>query len=129
MSQQFWVPRNLPGEMQIALSIPGSPPKTTGEHRRRLEAYLARLVEQLDNETERGYAAAVAFAVTMDPAFQISPSQATPGTVASLLMETDGLMSRMVFEENLGPGIKNPVTQQMCRESGLEDRLASLRIW
>jgi len=128
-SDSFWIPSGIPAELQVAASIPGTPPETVGEHRRRLEAYLAQLVRELDENVEPGYAAAVAFEVTMDPAFQLPPNQATPGTVAALLMQTDGLMSRMVYEENLGPGDKSPEMQEAARESSLEDRLAGLSLW
>ena len=53
-SQKYWIPKGLPEELQVALSIPGKPPKTRAEHRNRLWALLETLAEELDELNGQG---------------------------------------------------------------------------
>ncbi len=53
-SVQYWIPRGLPDYLQVALSIPGKPPKTLEQHRNRLEALLMTLAEEAEENLGAG---------------------------------------------------------------------------
>jgi hypothetical protein len=123
-SRQYWIPRGLPEELQVALSIPGPPPKTLGDHRNRLEALLETLAEELEEQVGAGAAARDAYAVIPDENLYLSMS-APPYQVVAMLMESDLMANVYLPEKALGPGVRDPELQERCREAGFQDRLVN----
>ena len=88
-SVQFWVPEGVPQELQVALSIPGHPPKTTQEARDKLEFHLGRLAKELDENVGQGSACQFAYQVVPDQLLFLESETASPELVIQILMESD----------------------------------------
>ena len=126
-SDSFWIPSGIPAELQVALSIPGDPPKTVGEHRGRLEAYLVTLAEEVEEDAGRGIASEDAYAVIPDQTLYLE-MPVGPHTLVQILLASDLMPSLSIPESSLGPGVDDPELQERCRESGFQDRLVGLRL-
>jgi hypothetical protein len=124
-SVQYWIPRNLPDYLQVALSIPGKSPKTLTEHRNRLEALFMTLAEEAEENLGAGELAGQVYGIVPDQTLYLeNPSD--PQEIVLILMESDHLTGTYLPEENLGPGIKSPALQDRCEEASLLDRLTNL---
>jgi hypothetical protein len=124
-SVQYWIPRGLPDYLQVALSIPGKPPKTLTEHRNRLEALFMTLAEEAEENLGAGELAGQVYGIVPDQTLYLeNPSD--PQEIVLILMESDHLTGTYLPEENLGPGIKSPALQDRCEEASLLDRLTNL---
>ena len=126
-SVQYWIPRGLPEHLQVALSIPGRPPKTLTEHRNRLEALFITLAEEAEEGVGAGELAGQVYGIVPDQTLYLeNPSD--PQVIVQILMESDHLTRTYLPEENLGPGIKSPTLQDRCEEASLFDRLTNLTL-
>ena len=124
-SIRYWIPRGLPEYLQVALSIPGEPPKTVGEHRNRLEALFMTLAEEAEDGVGPGELAEEVYQFVPDQALYLE-TNAPPETVVQILMESDFLTRTYLPASSLGPGIKSPALQDRCEEANFYDRLTNL---
>lgn len=125
-SQKYWIPSGIPRHLQVALSIPGSAPKTLSEHRNRLWTLLENLAEEVDENNGRGASARAAYEFVPDQALYLEGENATPETVVQILMQSDFLTSVFLPEECLGQGFDDEEIQESCQEAMFEDRLTNL---
>ncbi len=126
-SVQYWIPRGLPEHLQVALSLPGKPPKTLAQHRNRLEALLMTLAEEAEENLGAGELAQWVYQIVPDQTLYLeNPSD--PQEIVQILMESDHLTRVFLPEESLGPGIKSPALQARCKEANLFDRLTNLTL-
>jgi hypothetical protein len=124
-SVQYWIPEGMPEHLQVALSLPGKPPKTLTEHRNRLEALFMTLAEEAEENLGAGELAGQVYEIVPDQTLYLeNPSD--PQEIVLILMESDHLTRTYLPEENLGPGIKSPTLQDRCEEANLYDRLTNL---
>jgi len=124
-SVQYWIPRGLPDYLQVALSIPGKPPKTLTEHRNRLEALFMTLAEEAEENLGAGELAGQVYGIVPDQTLYLeNPSD--PQDIVLILMESDHLTGTYLPEENLGPGVDDEDLQERCQESMFVDRLVCL---
>ena len=124
-SQKYWIPRDLPEHLQVALSIPGKPPKTLTEHRNRLEALLMTLAEEAEENLGAGELAGQVYEIVPDQTLYLE-NPTDPQEIVLILMESDHLTGSFLPESSLGPGIKNPDLLDRCEEASLLDRLTNL---
>ena len=124
-SVQYWIPRGLPDYLQVALSIPGKPPKTLTEHRNRLEALFMTLAEEAEENLGAGELAGQVYEIVPDQTLYLE-NPTDPQEIVGILMESDHLTSVFLPESSLGPGIKSPTLQDRCEEANLFDRLTNL---
>jgi hypothetical protein len=122
---QYWIPRDLPEHLQVALSIPGKPPKTLEQHRNRLEALLMTLAEEAEENLGAGELAQWVYQIVPDQTLYLE-NPADPQVIIQILMESDHLTSVFLPESSLGAGIKSPALQARCKEADLFDRLTNL---
>jgi hypothetical protein len=114
-SVQYWIPRGLPDYLQVALSLPGKPPKTLTEHRNRLEALFMTLAEEAEENLGAGELAQQVYGIVPDQTLYLeNPSD--PQEIVLILMESDHLTRTYLPEKNLGPGIKSPALQDRSRK-------------
>ena len=125
-SVQYWIPRGLPEHLQVALSIPGEPPKTVREHRNRFEGLLIRLGEETDEQLWKGAAAQEAYDVIPDQALYLEGENASPNTVVQILMQSDFFTNSYLPANCLGPGVADEDLQERCEDSMFIDRLVCL---
>jgi hypothetical protein len=113
------------GDLQVALSILGKPPKTLTEHRNRLEALFMTLAEEAEENIGPGELAGQVYGIVPDQTLYLeNPSD--PQVIIQILMESDHLTSVFLPESSLGAGIKSPALQARCKEANLFDRLTNL---
>jgi hypothetical protein len=124
-SVQYWIPRGLPEHLQVALSIPGNPPKTVGDHRNRLEALYMTLAEQAEENIGPGELAQQVYGIVPDQTLYLE-NPTDPQEIVQILMESDHLTRVFLPESSLGPGIQSPALQDRCEEANLFDRLTNL---
>jgi hypothetical protein len=124
-SVQYWIPRGMPDYLQVALSIPGKPPKTLTEHRNRLEALFMTLAEEAEENLGAGELAGQVYEIVPDQTLYLE-NPADPQVIIQILMESDHLTSVYLPESSLGAGIKSPALQARCKEANLFDRLTNL---
>jgi hypothetical protein len=125
--QKYWIPRSLPEHLQVALFIPGKPPKTVAEHRNRLEALLMTLADQAEENIGPGELAEHAYQMVPDQALYLE-TNAPSETVVQILMESDFLTRTYLPASGLGPGIKSLGLQDRCEEANFYDRLTNLTL-
>jgi hypothetical protein len=124
-SVQYWIPRGLPEHLQVALSIPGKPPKTLAQHRNRLEALFMTLAEQAEENIGPGELAQQVYQFVPDQTLYLeNPSD--PQEIVQILMESDHLTRTYLPESSLGQGIKSPTLQDRCEDANFYDRLTNL---
>jgi hypothetical protein len=123
-SQGYWIPGGLPEGKQVALSIPGAPPKTRREHRNRLEGLLVKLAEEVDEDVGPGAAAEEAYSVIPEQLLYLDRPSAHE--TVTILLQSDLMPSLFLPEGSLGPGVEDPELQERCQESGFQDRLVGL---
>jgi hypothetical protein len=126
-SVQYWIPRGLPDYLQVALSLPGKPPKTLTEHRNRLEALFMTLAEEAEENLGAGELAQWVYQIVPDQTLYLeNPSD--PQVIIQILMESDHLTSVFLPESSLGPGIKSLALKARCKNADLFDRLTNLTL-
>ena len=112
------------GVLQVALSIPGGPPASPGEHMGRLETLLADLAKELEEWSEPGYALRAAQETVPDSNLLYQPDDISADTLAYVLMESDQLQTAAIFLAESGDYDED--YQDACREANFEERLAAL---
>jgi hypothetical protein len=123
----FWIPPGIPERLQLALSIPGSPPKTRQEHWDRLEFHLVRLAEEFEEYASRRDLLDTVYSIFPDTNISLLPSDCTPSVLFYALMQSDLICgARLSSDYQLGPGVVDSELQEAAAESGLEDRLYAL---
>ena len=125
-SVQYWIPEGVPESLQIALSIPGNPPKTPGDHQARLESYLLTQAKELEEMEGDGEAFRQAYEVVKDQLLFLEGETASPELVVQILMDSDLMTNVYLPKESLGLGIKDPELQELCQESQFQDRVYAI---
>ncbi|MFC1797013.1 hypothetical protein ACFL1V_07960 [Pseudomonadota bacterium] len=125
-SVQYWIPEGVPESLQVALSVPGNPPKTVGDHRARLEFHLQTLAKQEEEEQGKGWAFRQAYEVVKDQLLYLEGETASPELVVQILMDSDLMTNVYLPKESLGPGIKDSELQERCQESQFQDRVYAI---
>ncbi|MFC1795893.1 hypothetical protein ACFL1V_02200 [Pseudomonadota bacterium] len=123
---QYWIPRGVPESLQIALSVPGNPPRTTGNHQARLESHLLTLAKEAEDMESRGEAFRQAYEVVKDQLLYLEGETASPELVIQILMASDLMTNVYLPQESLGPGIKDSELQERCQESQFQDRVYAI---
>lgn len=118
------IPTGVPDHMPVALSIPGEPPDSLGEHMSRLETLLAELAKELEEWSQPGYALRTAQETVPDTNLMYQPDDISADTLAYVLMNSDQLQTAAILEADGGD--YDEVYQDACREANFEERLAAL---
>jgi hypothetical protein len=121
---KFWIPKGIPEEDQIVLSIPGSQPKTVNRHLERLQEHLLDLGRKL--EEEQGKAElfrAVRPIAILDENLAAMEGQGHKMVVGALLASDQfPLMSKVLYLK-AGVGHQDRSMQETCRMTDLEQRI------
>jgi hypothetical protein len=119
-TRRFWIPHGVPEHLQIALSIPGDPPKTVYEHWDRREMYLADLAEEAEANLNRRQIFETVYSIVPDSNIFLLSLDHTPADFMYALMQPDLVCgSRFTEDENLGPWVDDNELQESARELGL----------
>ncbi|MFC1796064.1 hypothetical protein ACFL1V_03105 [Pseudomonadota bacterium] len=116
----------MPESLQIALSVPGNPPKTTGNHQARLESYLLTQAKELEEMEGDGEAFRHAYEVVKDQLLYLEGETASSEMVIQILMASDLMTNVYLPKESLGPGVKDSELQERCQESQFQYRVYAI---
>jgi hypothetical protein len=123
----FWIPATAPEQLQIALSVPGGPPKSAREHWDRLEFHLIRLAEELEESNDRQLLFETVYSLVPDYSIALLPANCPIADLMYAVMQSDLVSgARLLDEADFGPGLDDSELQESAGECGLEDRLGAM---